>query len=181
MTTNDRVYVKVLVLGDARVGKTALMHRFVYDTFNAYYQPTIGVEFLTKDNNVENKTVTFQIWDTSGASDFHKIVRRYSHDADCCILVYDVGDEESFHALDTYRKNFLSNVATENQSGFPFIVIGNKIDQDRRIVTIGHALRWCNKNDSMPYYETTARDGNLNIEDAFHALGRATLTYLGVK
>lgn len=54
------------MIGDSGVGKSNLLSRFVDNTFNMDSKPTIGVEFATKNSNVDGKTIKNQIWDTAG-------------------------------------------------------------------------------------------------------------------
>lgn len=59
----------VILAGDASVGKTNLVHRFVKgtqeDTKNI--SPTIGVEFATRIVTLsDQKRIKTQIWDTAG-------------------------------------------------------------------------------------------------------------------
>ena len=53
---------KVVLLGDARVGKTSLLKRFVENTFTSDYINTIGVDFKTKLVSLKEKTIKLQIW-----------------------------------------------------------------------------------------------------------------------
>ena len=47
------------------IGKTSLMQRYVTEKFSSAYKATIGADFLSKDIDVDGKTVTLQIWDTA--------------------------------------------------------------------------------------------------------------------
>lgn len=57
---------KLVFLGDQGVGKTSLITRFMYDTFDNAYQATIGIDFLSKTMYLEDRTVRLQLWDTAG-------------------------------------------------------------------------------------------------------------------
>jgi Ras-related protein Rab-7A len=61
-----KVLLKVIILGDSGVGKTALMNQYVNKRFSASYKATIGADFLTKEVMIDDKLVTLQIWDTAG-------------------------------------------------------------------------------------------------------------------
>jgi GTPase SAR1 family protein len=60
------MYFKVVLLGDAGVGKTSLIVQFVNRKFSANYKSTIGFDFLTKEIIIGDEVVTMQIWDTAG-------------------------------------------------------------------------------------------------------------------
>ena len=53
---------KVVLLGDAQVGKTSLLKRLTEDTFSREYLNTIGVDFKTKLISSKEKTIKLQIW-----------------------------------------------------------------------------------------------------------------------
>ena len=57
---------KLVFLGEQSVGKTSLITRFMYDTFDNTYQATIGIDFLSKTMYLEDRTVRLQLWDTAG-------------------------------------------------------------------------------------------------------------------
>ncbi|KAG5473375.1 hypothetical protein LSCM4_03438 [Leishmania orientalis] len=45
---------KLVLLGDQSVGKTSIITRFMYDTFDQQYQPTIGIDFFSKTIRLED-------------------------------------------------------------------------------------------------------------------------------
>ena len=65
---------KLVFLGDQGVGKTSMITRFMYDTFDNAYQATIGIDFLSKTMYMEDRTVRLQLWDTAG-QEYGEIVR----------------------------------------------------------------------------------------------------------
>ena len=56
---------KIVFLGEQGVGKTSLITRFMYDTFDDNYQATIGIDFLSKTMYLDDKTIRLQLWDTA--------------------------------------------------------------------------------------------------------------------
>lgn len=59
-------HLQLVFLGEQSVGKTSLITRFMYDTFDSTYQATIGIDFLSKTMYLEDRTVRLQLWDTAG-------------------------------------------------------------------------------------------------------------------
>lgn len=59
--------VKVVLLGEAGVGKSSLVLRFVTGSFDKYSEATIGASFMSKLINVDGAPIKYQIWDTAGA------------------------------------------------------------------------------------------------------------------
>jgi hypothetical protein len=105
-----RRLLKVIILGDSGVGKTSLMNQYVQKKFSKEYKATIGADFLTKEIEVDDKTVTMQIWDTAGQERFQSLGVAFYRGADCCVLVHDVNNTKSFDALDNWRDEFLIQV-----------------------------------------------------------------------
>ena len=88
--------LKYIIVGDASVGKSNLLLRFVYNTFKSDYQTTIGVEFGEKNIELNNKVYQIQIWDTAGQEEFRSITRAYYKNAVCALVVYDISNKNSF-------------------------------------------------------------------------------------
>ena len=59
-----KVLVKIIIIGDSGVGKTAILHKYVTGNFIQEHKATIGADFLTKEINVEDKVVTLQVIST---------------------------------------------------------------------------------------------------------------------
>lgn len=171
MATRKKGLLKVIILGDSGVGKTSLMNRYVNKKFSTQYKATIGADFVTKDVVVDDKLVTMQIWDTAGQERFQSLGVAFYRGADCCVLVYDVTAPTSFKSLDSWRDEFLIQASPRDPENFPFIVIGNKIDQENRAVSSKRAQAWCQSKNNIPYFETSAKEA-VNVESAFITVAR---------
>ena len=55
--------------------------------------------------------------------------------ADSCVLVFDVNVAKTFENLDSWRDEFLIQASPRDPDNFPFVVIGNKVDLDQRVVS----------------------------------------------
>ena len=62
-------------LSDQGVGKTSIITRFMYDSFDTAYQATIGIDFLSKTMYLEDRTVRLQLWDTAGQERFRSLIQ----------------------------------------------------------------------------------------------------------
>merc|ERR1712070_1370522 len=130
MSSRKKVLLKVIILGDSGVGKTSLMNQYVNKKFSTQYKATIGADFLTKEVMVDDRLVTMQIWDTAGQERFQSLGVAFYRGADSCVLVYDVTNPKTFENLDNWRDEFLIQASPKNPDNFPFVVLGNKIDQE---------------------------------------------------
>ncbi|ETO36299.1 hypothetical protein RFI_00763 [Reticulomyxa filosa] len=169
---NHRTLLKIVVLGDSGVGKTALLHQYVDGKFIQTHQATIGADLLTKTVEVDNITVSMQIWDTAGQERYDALGSAYYRGADGCIFVYDITNKSSFEHLNQWRQNFLSNAADEHAPVFKFLLLANKSDlaNDGRKVTSEEGERYA-QSSGMTFFETSAKNGN-NVNQAFVALIR---------
>merc|ERR1719164_324938 len=87
---------KLVFLGEQAVGKTSVITRFMYDTFESNYQATIGIDFLSKTLYLEDRTVRLQLWDTAGQERFRSLIPSYIRDSSVAVVVYDVSNRASF-------------------------------------------------------------------------------------
>eukprot|EP00803_Ostreobium_quekettii_P006911 evm.model.scf_4446.1 EVM.evm.TU.scf_4446.1 scf_4446:960-2995(-) len=170
--------MKVIILGDSGVGKTSLMNQYVHKKFSPQYKATIGADFLSKEIQIDDKLVTLQIWDTAGQERFQSLGVAFYRGADCCVIVYDVNNNKSFDNLDHWKDEFLVQAAPRNKESFPFVVVGNKIDQDNgesRVVSEYKARRWCAVNGNIPHFETSAKE-DINVDAAFMNVAKNALS-----
>merc|ERR1712167_43258 len=174
MATRKKVLLKVIILGDSGVGKTSLMNQYVNKKFSNQYKATIGADFLTKEVMVEDRMVTMQIWDTAGQERFQSLGVAFYRGADSCVLVFDVNVAKTFENLDSWRDEFLIQAGPRDPDNFPFVVLGNKIDLDSRVVSQKRALAWCQAKGNIPYFETSAKEA-INVEQAFQVIAKNAL------
>jgi len=174
MATKKKTLLKVIILGDSGVGKTSLMNQYVNRKFSSHYKATIGADFLTKEVMVDDKLVTMQIWDTAGQERFQSLGVAFYRGADCCVLVFDVNVAKSFEHIEAWREEFLQQAAPRNAESFPFVLIGNKVDLENRVVSQKRAQSWCQTNGNIPYFETSAKEG-INVDQAFQTIAKNAL------
>ncbi|KAJ3208866.1 Ras- protein Rab-7A [Clydaea vesicula] len=135
------------------------MNQYVNKKFSNSYKATIGADFLTKEVQVDDRTVTMQIWDTAGQERFQSLGVAFYRGADCCVLVHDVTNIKSFDTLESWRDEFLLQASPRDPDNFPFVVLGNKVD-------VGDQRR--------QYFETSAKDST-NVEEAFKTIAKNAL------
>ena len=99
-----KCFVKLVIIGDSSVGKTSLIQMFEHNKFSQSFKPTIGADFSNKEITLEDgRIVTIQIWDTAGQERFQSLGSAFYRGADCCVLVYDIGNQASFDHLMNWR------------------------------------------------------------------------------
>jgi len=160
-----KVLLKIIILGDSNVGKTALLHKYVHGAFIQEHKATIGADFLTKEISIDDKSVTLQVWDTAGQERFQSLGTAFYRGADACVLMYDITNDQSFKQIETWYSNFLEQASPEDAKNFPFLLCGNKCDlKTARVIQAQDGERLA-KQYNMIFYETSALDGT-NVETA---------------
>jgi len=160
--------LKIIILGESGVGKTAILNKYISGKFIEEHKATIGADFLTKELTVDNKLITLQIWDTAGQERFQSLGSAFYRGADACVLVYDIQSEPSFAKIEEWRSNFIGQAEPDDPKKFPFLLLGNKLDKcinnTPRQVDKQKAENYA-KQHQMIFYETSALDGT-NINSA---------------
>mmetsp|Transcript_33792 Transcript_33792/g.38419 ORF Transcript_33792/g.38419 Transcript_33792/m.38419 type:complete len:238 (+) Transcript_33792:1-714(+) len=162
-TTNLKY--KLVFLGDQSVGKTSIINRFMYDTFDANYQATIGIDFLSKSMYLDEKTIKLQLWDTAGQERFRSLIPSYIRDSSLAVIVYDITNRKSFESVNKW----VEDIRNERGSEVIIMLVGNKVDlEDRRVIpkTEGEKLA---KSLEVLFMETSAKEGT-NVKSLFKKL-----------
>lgn len=173
--------IKLLCIGDAQVGKSNLILRYLKNEFNPQISPTtgtysfcffsifkcfvVGFEFATKTVQMGTRTIQAQLWDT------YKIVgggsitatAAFYRNAVGVFLMYDISRRESFDRIKAIYMKQIQQYAHENAL---LILIGNKSDlAEHRKVSRMEGIRFAEQH-GMDFIETSALDGT-NVTRAF--------------
>ncbi|EEC08169.1 putative RAB-20 [Ixodes scapularis] len=159
--------LKVVILGDANVGKTSLLVRYLEKRFDDRPKSTVGASFTLKMWGKYN----IAIWDTAGQERYIGLSSFYCRNADVAIMAFDITNRESYKALMTRYVELLHMV-----DDFALkVVVGTKTDllkDYKRQVSSAEAemfarnLNHTAAKDKAPYFETSSVTGN-NIETVF--------------
>ena len=154
---------KIVIIGDQHVGKTSILSKYKYETIEEGYAPTVGIDFLTKNVFLEDKTIRLIMWDTAGQERFKSLIPSYLKNAHSIILTYDITSKNSFNSLNKWLEDIKNNV----QDSVFIVLCGNKIDlNNKRQVNFEDAQKFAKDND-LVYIETSAitGDGIKNLFD----------------
>ena len=173
--TRKKNFLKIVILGDSGVGKTTLLQQFLNGKTSGQYKPTIGADFSKKEILIDNRVVTLQVWDTAGQEKFQSLGYAFYRGADCCALVYDITNGTSFENLDRWKQGFIDNAGPSDVHSFPFVCLGNKLDQEgQRTVQTTMGEQWAKENNNMMFFETSAIEGT-QVNQAFEEMAKKAL------
>jgi small GTP-binding protein len=156
---------KIVMLGDQSVGKTSIINRLVFDSFTGSEQPTVGVDFVSKTVNIDDKTIRLQLWDTAGQERFHSLIPSYIKDSAIAIIVFDITNQVSFNSI----SKWINDVREERGTSTVIYVLGNKTDlAEERVVQNADAAAFL-KKENIEYFEVSAKSGD-NVIPFFKSL-----------
>ncbi len=166
----EEVVVKICLLGDAAVGKTSLIKRFVLDEFSKRYLSTIGAKVTKKsvDLKIKGKKVemTLMIWDLMGQPEYEFLQATYYKGTQGAIIVCDITRRETLDNIKKWIKG-LDRVAKD----VPFVLVANKSDLEDSYAFEEKDLAELAKELKVSYIVTSALTGD-NVEEAFKILAK---------
>ena len=122
--------IKLLLIGDSGVGKSAILIRFAEDSFSQSFITTIGIDFKIRTVLLDGKRIKLQIWDTAGQERFKTITTAYYRGAMGILLVYDVTNATSFSNV----SNWMQAIQQHASDSVNKVLLGNKADNSGPMV-----------------------------------------------
>ncbi len=117
--------LRIVLVGEAMVGKTSLCETLSIGKNSSSYQATIGVDFSISDiNTLDGKKVKCQLWDTAGCERFRSITKSYYQNAGVILLMFDLSNKQSF--ADVYY--WIQEIKKFGDDGTKILLVGNKSD-----------------------------------------------------
>ncbi|KAI1822665.1 ras-domain-containing protein [Xylaria intraflava] len=181
--------VKLVLLGEAAVGKSSLVLRFVNNDFQENKEPTIGAAFLTQKCNLPSRTIKFEIWDTAGQERFASLAPMYYRNAQAALVVYDLTKPTSL----VKARHWVAELQRQASPGIVIALVGNKLDLtndseagqgeaeaeaaegdepgNARKVTTEEAKSYA-EEENLLFFETSAKTG-YNVTEVFTAIANA--------
>ena len=170
MSTYDFTF-KILLLGDASVGKTSFTKRYCYGVFNPSERLTIGVDFHVKTVRIDKKKIKLQIWDVGGEERFRFLLPTYCLGANAAFLLYDITRPPTLDNLAEW-----TSIVRQKGGSIPIMLIGSKLDlaNTKRQISHDHGIQIAEKNEFIDFMEISSKN-NQNIDKAFSDLTKITL------
>ena len=152
--------LKILFIGEGGVGKTSLLRRYTWNTFDENMKLTVGVDFAAKNIEYGDWKATLQIWDLAGQIRFRDLAMSYFRGARLAIAVFDISSRYTMERLDDWIRHLKQSV-----TDCPIIIVGNKADlrtafgRSRPLVTLQEGIEYAARY-SAPFIEASAKDGD---------------------
>ena len=124
MLIEEKNRIKLILLGDVGVGKSAIIQRFYDNTFEENILTTFNSSFLEKEVTIKGKKVVLEIWDTVGQEQYRSMTQLFVKNSKIIILVYNVTRMKTFESLN-YWYDFINK---ELGSNIVLGLAGNKTD-----------------------------------------------------
>ncbi|XP_058971813.1 uncharacterized protein [Pocillopora verrucosa] len=156
---------KVILLGEAGVGKTAIFHRSKDNIFDERRKTTVGIDSFSLYVKVGDQQVTLGVWDTAGVERFRTITNNYYRGSHAAIFVYSVDEPSSLHYLGHWIRDL-----EEYSPNAIKILVGNKKDLNSQISNETIEM-FNNANDCKLNMLMSAKTGE-GIQDAFNAIAK---------
>ncbi|XP_053264187.1 ras and EF-hand domain-containing protein isoform X1 [Podarcis raffonei] len=167
--SSEKAY-KIVLAGDAAVGKSSFLMRLCKNEFRGNTSATLGVDFQMKRLIVDGEPTVLQLWDTAGQERFRSIAKSYFRRADGVLLLYDVTCEKSFLNV----REWVDMIADATHENIPIMMVGNKADlrqvlaeQGQKCVPINYGEKLAMTYSAL-FCETSAKDGSNIVEAVLH-------------
>jgi len=163
------ILFKGILIGEAGVGKSCILHRIITNEFKEDYDVTIGAEFSSIIAKIKGKTIKMQVWDTAGQENFRSMIRVFYKGSHAAFLVYDITKKETFERLEEWIADIRENALPEVK----IMLVGNMSDQSPlRQVSTEMANELCKRFQLTGFHETSAKSGE-GIKEIFKDIAKS--------
>ncbi|TFF87228.1 MAG: GTP-binding protein [Promethearchaeota archaeon] len=166
---------KLLLLGDASVGKTSFTKRYCYNIFNPSERLTIGVDFHVKTMDLEfqgeEKKIKLQIWDIGGEERFRFLLPTYCLGANAAFLLYDITRPSTLDNIPEW-----TSIVRQKGGSIPIMLVGAKIDlaPEQRKIPRDYGIQISESNNLSAFAEISSKNGT-NVDESFELLTKLTI------
>ena len=168
---------KVILMGDGKVGKTAVVRQFVDRDFLEEYTPGTGMTVHSKNLQLAYPNLVINlklsIYDMCGQKEYSRIRDAGATGADGLVMVGDLTRPETISSID----EFWLKEAKKTIGDLPTAYLGNKLDLVTRGCPTAKFLEESGARMGAPVFLSSAKTGK-NIDHVFHQLGEMLVSDL---
>ena len=168
---------KIITAGDASVGKTTLLRRYVDGKFSFDTLMTVGVDILHKMILLEDGNVcSLQLWDLGGQQMFRSMLDSFVGGASGGFLMFDLTKHSSFENIPEWV-----TIMRKYDNTLPIILLGSKYDlKDSIAISDENAIEFVEKHNMSGYFKTSSKTG-YNVNEAFEKLTKIVVNINRIK
>ena len=173
--SDDENVIKLVILGEGRVGKTSILMQYFKNKFDEGQISTINPAFYEKTVNSDGKKVQLKFWDTAGQEQFNAISTLYYQNAVGALILYDVSIIETFEKV----KHWVTTLKEAVGKDIIFVIAGNKFDLSNKEELNKHISKiqdYC-ANQNCKHFYTSAKT-RYNVDEVFECLITSVLNKL---
>jgi len=157
--------LKLILVGDTNVGKTALLNRKHNNIFNPTFSSTLGVDFHYISVRRGNRDIKIYLWDTAGQEKFANLINVYFRNLDGAMIIYDITNRNSYDSIEKW----IDKINFFNKSELPIIIVGTKTDLEKHRMVHKHEVTNISKKYDYITMECSAKH-NENVDKTFDAI-----------
>ena len=169
------ISLKVTLIGNTAVGKTALINQFVNNSYIDNPIATIGCDKFSKIERINNLKIKLNLWDTAGQERFRSLSPMFLKGSNIVILVYDITNKNSFEEIE----QFWLDIVKENTTNFILSVAANKSDLYQKEEVNEEVGRNFAQREGAYFFITSAKNYN-NTRQLFLELAQIYIEKFGV-
>ncbi len=163
---------KVILIGEASVGKTSILNRFILKNFSESYNCTIVSYFKKQSILIDPYTeAQLNIWDTCGQERYKSVTKQFYIGTQGVILIYDINNKKSFEVLN----HWINEIKSNTMNNISLLIVGNKADLERKVSF--NELKNFSENKGLNYIEVSAKNG-INIDLIFEKISKEMIDKL---
>ena len=171
---NEIPVFQIITLGESGVGKTSLIKRYVYDTFEYNNMSTIGLSFSFKNVTLKNNVhIKIKLVDTGGQEQYRALAKSYFKNSNGVLLVYAKNNQESFDRIKDWIEMFKQNYNEKHE--IPFVLVESKNDLER-VVDENLSIDFAKENNFM-FKKISCVENNNSVNQLFNDMGESLYEY----
>ena len=161
--------IKIVLVGEASVGKTSIIQRYVDNNFSTSNSSTIGLSYVSKKLSINNRNFRLDIWDTAGEERYRALTKVFFVDSQICIFVFDITKKHTFEDIQNFWVKELENVSNKN---IVFGLVGNKCDLSENEEIVDSEIIAYSQTINAQYFKVSALAG-VGINELFEDLTKS--------
>ena len=162
--------VKVVLLGEAGVGKTCIISQFISGVFDPDTISSLSAQYISKTMEFKDikKAIKFEIWDTAGQERFRALAKIFYKDAKVICLCYDIISKKNFQALKEFWYEQQTKINADGDPIYAIVACKNDLYETQQ-VSDDEGKEFAKSINGI--FQSTSAKSNSGIETLFDNIG----------